>query len=67
MSIKKGFKGENYAQNPVKSVNLTNDYRTLKSVFEYNIDLLKHVCVVSKIENTGIVKFLKFLQPNARK
>lgn len=67
MSIKTGFKGENYAQNPVKSVNLTNDFRTLKTVFEYNIDLLKHVCVVSKIENTGILKFLKFLQPIARK
>lgn len=67
MSLKTGFNGENYAQNQAKSANLTSDYRTLKTVFKYNIDLLKHVCVVSKIDNSGIVKFLKFLQPIAKK
>lgn len=67
MSQKTGFNGENYAQNMVKSVNLNSDYRAFKTVFKYNIDLLKHVCVVSKIENAGIMKFLNFLNPIARK
>lgn len=35
----------------------------LKSFRKYNIDLLKHLCVVAKIEHDGWRKFLNFLNP----
>lgn len=66
MSQKIDFIGGFYAQNGVK-LNKPNYRKTsLKTVFKYNIDLLKHLCVVAKINNVGIMKIVKFLHPNAK-
>lgn len=36
---------------------------TIKSFKNYNVDLLKHLCVVAKIENGGWRRLLNFLNP----
>jgi len=36
---------------------------SMKSFFSYNIDLLKHLCVVANVENVGIIRVLPFLNP----
>ncbi len=67
MAHKIGLIGENHAQNVVKSTKNSFEGNNFKSAFRYNIDLLKHVCVVSKIENSGWLKFFKFLHPGVKK
>jgi hypothetical protein len=37
--------------------------RTMKSFKNYNVDLLKHLCVVAKIDKKGWSKFLNLLNP----
>lgn len=36
--------------------------KTMKLI-SYNINLIKHLCVVAKIENVGLVKFLGIIPP----
>ncbi len=66
MSLKKDFKGENYAKIYGKTDSANPFGSPLKTVFRYNIDLLKHLCVVAKIEKTGIMRILSFLHPSAK-
>ena len=66
MSQKIDFLGGIYAQNGVKLNKFNYRKASFKTVFKYNIDLLKHLCVVAKIDNVGIMKIAKFLHPNAK-
>lgn len=67
MAQKTSLIGENHAQNVAKSTKISIEGNDFKTAFRYNIDLLKHVCVVSKIENSGWMKFFKFLHPGVQK
>jgi hypothetical protein len=66
MSQKIDFIGGFHAQNGVKLNKFNYRKTSFKTVFKYNIDLLKHLCVVAKIDNVGIMKIVKFLHPNPK-
>lgn len=66
MSVNNDFKGERYAEKNRDVNSAKQPISSLKTVFRYNIDLLKLVYAVTNKEKNGLHKIASFLIPKRK-